>query len=225
MIFVRTNCADGCADIGCAVVIVVPQKVSGHADPARGMAGRLIIKIGSSKETDELLDSNLVAVDRVLCSRRDFANDRSGVPRSRRMIKWSFEYLEVPIVKVDAAAVGRFGRTAIGQDEITAERDDLFFQDHELLLLRRVQIFAVFAFCLRLKVGAALQKSRRVQVHYRWSDIGRGAILETIALDAIRSLGVAFETVETIPALEIDLFKLAIAGDLKCRARRDQTEN
>ena len=225
MIFVRSNRADCCSDIGRAVVIVVPQKVSGHADPARGMAGRLIIKIGSSKETGELLDSNPVAIDRVLGSWRDFANDRSGVPRSRRMIKWPFEYLEVPIVKVDAAAIGRFGRPAISQGKITAERDDLFFQGRELLLLRRVQIPAVFSFCLRLKVGGALQKSRGVQVHYRWNDIGRGAILETIALDAIQSLGVAFETVETIPALEIDLFKLAIAGDLKCRARRDQTEN
>ena len=108
-----------------------------------------------SKKCGQLLDANVVAINRVLSPRRDLANDGGGVARLRWMIGWGFENFEMPVVKIHVSAVGRLRRSAIGCDQITREVDDLFFECLQLLPLFLGQIRSMFGFGLRIELGEA----------------------------------------------------------------------
>src|ERR1041385_8499328 len=86
MKLVRADRSNGGADVGRAVVIVVPSEVTGNANPPRRMVGRFIAQIRGANERCQRLHANVVAVDGVLRAWRDLANDRGRITRLRRMI-------------------------------------------------------------------------------------------------------------------------------------------
>ena len=69
------------------------------------------------------------------------------------MIERLLEYLEMPVVEIDAGAISRLGRAAVGQNQVASDLDDLFFQGVELWPERGVQIFPVRVFCFVIEVG------------------------------------------------------------------------
>src|SRR5205823_12058528 len=77
VILVAGDGPDGGADVfGVMVMLVIPQKVTGHSDPLRFVPGRFVGEIGTAEEGRQLLDANSITKDRVLGPRRNLANDR-----------------------------------------------------------------------------------------------------------------------------------------------------
>ena len=63
------------------------------------MPGRFVGQVRMSKKCGQLLDANVVAINRVLSPRRDLANDGGGVARLRWMILWLL-WATYPVLKL-----------------------------------------------------------------------------------------------------------------------------
>src|SRR5947207_8156960 len=135
------------------VVLVVPEQVTGHSNLLRGVSGRFVGNVRSPKESGQLLDPNAVAKDGVLRPRRDLHDNGRWIAGLRRMVGRLVKHLEMPVMEIDAAAVGRLAWARVSEDEITGQRNQRRFQNLQPPLLIRAQIFSAFAFCLGVKIG------------------------------------------------------------------------
>ena len=111
--------ANGRADIGRAVMLIIPHEISGDANLARGMPCCFVGQIRPAKKARQLLDPSVVVKNIVLGSRCDFANDCSRVADLRGVFRWLFENFQMPIVIVDAGAIRRLRRPRVGHTQIT----------------------------------------------------------------------------------------------------------
>src|SRR4051794_39947094 len=111
MELVRGDFLNGGADIGCAVVLVIPCQETGDPHASRGMSGRFAFDIRTPKESGELLNADTGLEDRVLRPWRNFADDRRRIADARRVIERLLKHLEMPVVKINAAAVGGLRRS------------------------------------------------------------------------------------------------------------------
>ena len=78
---------DGRSDIGRSIVFIVPQEIASDPNFLGLVPGRLIGHIGLPKKCGQLLDPDTIPVDRVLCPRCDFTDDRRRIAvNSRRVV-------------------------------------------------------------------------------------------------------------------------------------------
>src|SRR5882724_6422932 len=140
MVFVRCNVADSGPHIGFAVVFIVPQEITGDANLLRFVTGRFVRQVGPAKKSGQLLDADVVAIDRALRPRSNLAKNWRWVIRLRRMVLRFFKQLEVPVVEIDAGAIGSFWRATVCRHQIASEIDNLFFERVEFLFFGRSQI-------------------------------------------------------------------------------------
>lgn len=121
MIFIRGDFEDGGTDVGSAIVVVIPKKIAGDADLARGMSGRFVTQIRRANKSRERLKTDAGTIEGGLCPRSYLANDRGRVARAWRVVGGFGKNFQVPVVKIGAAAIGGLGRAGIGEDEIAGE--------------------------------------------------------------------------------------------------------
>ena len=230
MVFVRPDSLDFRADVGRAIVLVVPHEISGDANLPRGVSCRFVSQVGPAKKSGQRLNTNVIAVNGALRARRDLANDRRRVADLRGMIGWLFENFEVPIVEIGTGAIRSLGRAGVSEHEPTGERDDFLFHYIELLHLRRTQFCPPFGVGLRVEFGEALYECGRIhRLDACSGKIDRGSILHAIALEAIGSLRCSFGAIRTIPTRKIDIEKVAVLRDplgaARVRARGQQRQH
>ena len=201
------------SDVGGAVVIIVPEQVAGEAHFPRRMPVRFVGQIRPPHEGGEVLQTNAHLVEHVLQARRDFANDGCGIADFGRMIHRLLENFEVPIVKIDAGAIGRLRRPGIGEDEVAGDRDDLFLDRCELYFLRGDQVLAAFPFRLRIEKADRFQEAGGIEIRDGEArEIDQGAVLPLVAFHAVLRFR-APAGFGAIPFREIDRDEVAIVRE------------
>src|SRR5262245_39453980 len=106
----------------------------------------MVAHVLKSEKLDERLYARAIAVDVLLGSGCDLANNWGRITDTRRVIGRLFENLKVPVVKGRTTAVRRLRCPCVREREPAGQRYDLVFVRVELAFLCRVELAP--AFCL-----------------------------------------------------------------------------
>jgi hypothetical protein len=196
-------------------MLIIPKRIAGQLDFVRVVSSGFVGQIRSPEKRRKFLNPDAVMKNRILRARRDFADDRRRIAWLRWVIGEFFENFKVPVVKIHAAAIACFGRSSVGQDKITSQRDTRRFENFEPPFFIGIQVSSAFTSCFGIEIRHEPQEAGDIErFHRQTSEVGSPPIFQSIALDCFRTSGASSDTLGAIPSGKIELDKLAVLGNL-----------
>lgn len=102
-------------------MLIIPKRIANQPDFVCFVSSGFVAQIWPPEKRRKFLNPDAIMKNRILRTRRDFADDRCWIAWLRRVIRRFFENFKVPVMKIYAATIARFGWSSVGQNKITSQ--------------------------------------------------------------------------------------------------------